>query len=152
MIILNSCLPVQRALGFRIAGWGRRPSHLGKKRIIFIRCSLSMNTSLLVIFLTAVRVSCTIPMTGRLDCGVMICLGTIMISDTSARVSTDCGKCRFISSPSKSALYGVVQLRFIRKVDQGSTLTRWPIIDILCKVGCRLNTIKSPSIICLSTV
>ena len=42
-------------------------------------------------------------------------------------------------------------LRFILKVDQGSTLTLCPIMDILCRVGCRLNTTRSPSRICLST-
>ena len=82
-----------------------------------------MNMSRWVILRTAVSVSCTMPMTGRLDCGVIIWRGAIMSSLTSARVSTYCGKCKFISSPSKSALYGVVQLRFMRNVDQGSTLT-----------------------------
>lgn len=85
-----------------------------------------MKTSLLVIILTAHKVSCTIPITGLLACGVISCLrenrkkiqikffvnyklnkdylGTIAISSISARVSKDCGKCKFISSPSKSAL------------------------------------------------
>lgn len=36
-------------------------------------------------------------------------------------------------------------------VDQGSTFTLWPIIDILCNVGCRLNTITSPSLMWRST-
>ncbi|RNA23264.1 hypothetical protein BpHYR1_033063 [Brachionus plicatilis] len=147
----NSCLPVQSGLGLRMAGWGNFPSHLGKNSTKFIMLSLSKNTSRLVILRTAVSVSCTMPITGRFDCGVMICRGTIINSETSARVSTDCGKCKFISSPSKSALYGVVQLKFMRNVDHGNTLTLWPIMLILCKVGCRLNTIKSPSIMCLST-
>jgi hypothetical protein len=43
-------------------------------------------------------------------------------------------------------------LRFILNVDQGRTLTLWPIIDILCSVGWRLNITKSPSRICLSTL
>jgi hypothetical protein len=37
-------------------------------------------------------------------------------------------------------------LRLRRNVDQGRTLTRCPIIDILCNVGWRLNTIKSSSL------
>ena len=73
--------------------------------------TLSRNTSLFVIFLTAVNVSCTIPMTGLLDCGVMIILGTDASCDISALVSSDWAKCKFISSPSKSALYGVVTLK-----------------------------------------
>lgn len=52
--------------------------------------------------------------------------GTIMISCVSARVSGVWGTCMFISSPSKSALYGDVTDRFSRKVEYGSTRTRWP--------------------------
>ncbi len=74
------------------------------------KLTLSKKTSLLVNLRTAVSVSCTIPMTGLLDCGVTIIRGTMASSWISARVSRDCGKCRFISSPSKSALYGVVTL------------------------------------------
>ena len=48
-------------------------------------------------------------------------LGTIMISCSSARAKYDCGTCRFISSPSKSALYGLVTERVSRNVDQSST-------------------------------
>ena len=182
-------------------------------------------TSRLVILRTAVSVSCTIPMTGLLAWGVMIIRGTEASWLISARVSRDCATWRFISSPSKSALYGVVtlierthtdrfilaatcslsecsfhrqplssflyfakgwlfslnsfsitkkvvaphrnlsriilqllklsppclvllsatsssntDLRFILKVDQGSTFTWWHIMDILCRVGCRLKT------------
>ena len=39
------------------------------------------------------------------------------VCHTSARVSIDCITCRFISSPSKSALYGVVTDRLRRKVE-----------------------------------
>lgn len=116
----------------------------------------------------AVSESCTIPITGLLDCGVRMFLWTIMSSPISALVSKLWGTWRFISSPSKSALYGVVtlekaqdkisinrqtqgHLRFNLNVDQGNILTRWPIIDILCRVGCRLKTMRSSSIMCLST-
>lgn len=67
----KSCLPVHKGRGFRIAGVGIFPSHEGRNINRFIICSLSMNTSRLVILRTAVRVSCTIPMTGLLDCGEM---------------------------------------------------------------------------------
>lgn len=71
----------------------------------------SRKTSLLVNLRTAVSVSCTMPMTGRLLWGVTIMRGTMASSWISARVSRDCGRCKFISSPSKSALYGVVTLQ-----------------------------------------
>ena len=63
------------------------------------------------------RVSCTMPMTGLFDCGETMHRGTLMISCASARVSIVCITCRFISSPSKSALYGEVTERFMRKVE-----------------------------------
>ena len=66
--------------------------------------TFSINTSLLVIFVAAVSESWTMPMTGRLDCGVRIIRGTIIISWISAFVSRLWGTWRFISSPSKSAL------------------------------------------------
>ncbi len=78
-------------------------------------------------------------------CGVMICLGVRWMLRISALVSMDWGTCRFISSPPKSALYGVVSLRFMRKVDQGRTRTWCPIILILWSEGWRLNTTRSPS-------
>ncbi len=50
--------------------------------------------------------------------------GTIMMFSVSARVSGVCGTCMFISSPSKSALYGDVTLRFSRNVEYGRMRTR----------------------------
>ena len=67
----NSCFPVHKGLGFNMAGVGIFPSHEGRNISKFIICSLSMNTSLFVIFRTAVSVSCTMPMTGLFDCGEM---------------------------------------------------------------------------------
>mmetsp|Transcript_27825 Transcript_27825/g.91056 ORF Transcript_27825/g.91056 Transcript_27825/m.91056 type:complete len:322 (-) Transcript_27825:482-1447(-) len=58
----------------------------------------------------------------------------------------------FISSPSKSALYGDVTERLSRKVEYGMMRTRWPMMDILCSEGWRLNTTSSPSIIWRSTL
>ena len=80
-------------------------------------------------------VSCTMPMTGLFDCGETMQRGTSMISEHSARVSMLCITCRFISSPSKSALYGEVHERFMRKVEYGMILMRWPMMDILCSDG-----------------
>lgn len=50
------------------------------------------------------KLTCTIPMTGLLPWGDTICLGTSIKCLISARVSSLCARCRFISSPSKSAL------------------------------------------------
>ena len=77
--------------------------------------TFSRKVSRRVILPTPVRESCTIPMTGRLDCGVKSILGTDASSDTSARASRDWGRWRFISSPSKSALYGSVTLNMPTK-------------------------------------
>ena len=77
--------------------------------------TFSRNTSRLVILLTAVSVSWTMPMTGLLACGVTIIRGTAASWLISARVSSVWAKCRFISSPSKSALYGVVTLQTTSK-------------------------------------
>eukprot|EP00961_Rhodomonas_salina_P120286 1619026-Rhodomonas_salina.2 len=65
---------------------------------------------------------------------------TLEISDL---VSYDWGRCRFISSPSKSALYGEVTERLSRNVEYGMIFTRCPIIDILCSDGCRLKITQS---------
>lgn len=78
-------------------------------------------------------------------------LATAMISENSAFASGDCGTCMFISSPSKSALYGDVTLRLSRKVEYGRIRTLWHIIDILCRDGWRLNRTRSPFCRCLST-
>mmetsp|Transcript_32257 Transcript_32257/g.84393 ORF Transcript_32257/g.84393 Transcript_32257/m.84393 type:complete len:212 (+) Transcript_32257:1367-2002(+) len=147
----KSCFPVHNCFGFTMAGTGIFPSQLGTNMRRCMSSALSMNESLKVKSLADRSVSCTIPITGRFDCGVRIFSSTFIISSISARVSSDCGMCMFISSPSKSALYGVVHDRFMRKVDHGRILTRCPIIDILCKVGWRLNTITSLSRICRST-
>ena len=71
MMSEKSCLPVHNGRGFRMAGVGIFPSQEGRNISRFIICSLSMNTSRFVILRTAVSVSCTIPMTGLLDCGEM---------------------------------------------------------------------------------
>ena len=46
------------------------------------------------------KVSWTIPMTGLLDCGVMMFFATAISSCASALASCVCNACKFISSPS----------------------------------------------------
>lgn len=53
--------------------------------------------------------ACTMLITGRFACGEMTCCDTIISIDTSALAHGDCSTCKFISSPSKSALYGLAQ-------------------------------------------
>mmetsp|Transcript_25098 Transcript_25098/g.65226 ORF Transcript_25098/g.65226 Transcript_25098/m.65226 type:complete len:409 (+) Transcript_25098:3019-4245(+) len=152
MIRENTCFPVHKGLGFKIAGGGITPSQSSPTHISRLKSkSCSMKVSRLVIRAEANKESCTMPMTGLLDCGDTMFLGTIMICSSSALAATDCGTCRFISSPSKSALYGDVTDRFRRNVEWSSTLTRCAMIDILCNEGCRLNTMRSSSLRCLST-
>ena len=105
-----------------------------------------MKISLKVIFRIPHNVSCTIPMTGLLDCGDTIWRGTAQICDNSDLVSGDWGTCKFISSPSKSALYGEVTDKFNLNVEYGITFTLCAIIDILCNDGWRLNKTGSSSI------
>ena len=76
-----------------------------------------MNTSLVVILQAPNKLSCTIFITGAFPCGETIIRGVSMSSSASALASNPCGTCKFISSPSKSALYGGVQLKFKRNVE-----------------------------------
>mmetsp|Transcript_35662 Transcript_35662/g.80984 ORF Transcript_35662/g.80984 Transcript_35662/m.80984 type:complete len:202 (-) Transcript_35662:1364-1969(-) len=140
-----TCFPVQSGSGFRIAGIGKWPSNVSRCITRFIIRSFLMKQSRLVKPREPRRVSWTIPITGLFDCGDTMQRGTIMISAASARVSIVCITCRFISSPSKSALYGEVQDRFIRKVEYGMIRTRCAMMDILCSDGWRLNMTMSPS-------
>lgn len=72
MMSVNNCFPVQSGFGLMIAGTGSFPSQVGKNMTRVIMSSFVKKTSLFVILRTAVSVSCTIPMTGLFDCGVMI--------------------------------------------------------------------------------
>src|SRR3989441_457415 len=92
------------------------------------------------------------PMTGPPNRGERMCSCTRMRTRASARASSLCRTCRFISSPSKSALYGGHTARLKRNVLWGMTRTSCAIMDIRCREGCRLNSTMSPSTSCRSTV
>ena len=97
--------------------------------------------------------SWNIPTIDLLLAGLIICHGTAAKFFNSDSLSISCGIWRFISSPSKSALYGLVSPTFILKVSPWyKILTIWHIIDNLWRVGWRLNKTPSPSIICLCTL
>ena len=129
--IVNTCLPVHRGCGLSTAGLGTLPSQFSSHIRMFMKTSLVMKQSRLVIRRQASSVSCTTAITGLFACGETIIFGTIISSCTSARVSMDCGRCMFISSPSKSALYGGVTEMFMRNVEYGMMRTRCPMMDIL---------------------
>jgi drug/metabolite transporter (DMT)-like permease len=79
-------------------------------------------------------------------------LWTLISSAASVLASSVCGTCTFISSPSKSALYGGHTLGFILKVLYGITTTLWAIMEILWSDGCLLKSTVSPFLMCLSTL
>jgi len=101
-----------------------------------------------------------------------VCICICMLWRTSALASSVCGRCMFISSPSKSALYGVqahsktayvnVCMYYVcmyvcmylkkplnRNVLHGNTLTLCAMIDILCRDGCRLNSTYVCMYVCM---
>ena len=117
-IKLNICFPDHKGLGFIIQGIGK--SLISKSSIHIIKLltwSYVKKLSLSVKTLQPIKVSWTIPITGLLDWGDTICLGTCIMFIISDFDSSDWGRCKFISSPSKSALYGVVTDKFNRKVE-----------------------------------
>ena len=65
------------------------PTHINRLK----SKSCSMNVSRDVILAEANNESCTMPMTGLLDCGDTMFLGTIMICSSSAFAATDWGTC-----------------------------------------------------------
>mmetsp|Transcript_2264 Transcript_2264/g.6839 ORF Transcript_2264/g.6839 Transcript_2264/m.6839 type:complete len:247 (-) Transcript_2264:1409-2149(-) len=146
-----ACLPVQSGSGLRMAGTGRLPVKVSRCITRFIIMSLRRKVSRLVKPREPSRVSCTMPITGLFDWGETTQRATDMISDASARVSMDCITCRFISSPSKSALYGAQTHSLKRKVRHGTTRARCAMMESLCSDGWRLKRTTSPLVRCLST-
>mmetsp|Transcript_3891 Transcript_3891/g.13707 ORF Transcript_3891/g.13707 Transcript_3891/m.13707 type:complete len:295 (-) Transcript_3891:837-1721(-) len=76
--------------------------------------------------------------------GVQRLAWTPMSAIASARASSVCGTCRFISSPSKSALYGAHTHSLKRNVRHGITRTLCAMMDILWSEGWRLKSAMSP--------
>ena len=86
-IIENTCLPVHKGWGLRIAGFGTFPSQSSNHMMMFMKTSFVMKVSRFVIKRQPNKVSCTIAITGLLAWGDTIIFGTIINSFTSARVS-----------------------------------------------------------------
>jgi len=114
-------------------------------------CALSKRGFMYVNWNMPVMWSWMAPMIGPPNLGDRMCSCTFIRMCASALASSLCRTCRFISSPSKSALYGGQTQRFRRKVFPGMTFTTWAIMDMRCREGCLLNRTTSPSIRCLST-
>ena len=150
----TTCLPLHSGTGLSTAGCGSVTcSHASDSvAAAWQNSSRVSSVSLRVSRKAAVRKSCVAAMSGSPERDVMRFSRTSMSSAASARDSSVCGRCRFISSPSKSALYGVQQHSLKRKVRPGSTRARWHMMDILCSDGWRLKSTGSPSARCRSTM
>mmetsp|Transcript_19776 Transcript_19776/g.62921 ORF Transcript_19776/g.62921 Transcript_19776/m.62921 type:complete len:220 (-) Transcript_19776:1382-2041(-) len=150
---LNTCLPVQSSMGLRTVGDGRSmasmPSPIMEQSIA--NCARSTNTSLDVMRKAEVRKSWLAAISTSPFLGVARLACTPMRWMASALASSVCGRCRFISSPSKSALYGLHTHSLKRNVLQGITRARCAMMDILCREGWRLKSTTSPSSRCRST-
>ena len=90
----NTCFPVHRRSGLRMAGSGISPSQSSSHIMMFMNTSFGMNVSRLVIRRQPRRVSWTMPITGLFACGDTIIFGTIISSLISARACEDCGPWR----------------------------------------------------------
>mmetsp|Transcript_29972 Transcript_29972/g.47824 ORF Transcript_29972/g.47824 Transcript_29972/m.47824 type:complete len:221 (+) Transcript_29972:2272-2934(+) len=124
MMMDRICLPVHNGCGRRMAGIGMIPSHVLSRYMSRLNTSSRLkNWSRFVNFMHPNSASCTIPITGAFLCGVTICVCTLANSINSALAFSDCGTCKFISSPSKSALYGEVTDKLMRNVDHGKITT-----------------------------
>ena len=153
----NICLPVHSMVGLSNVAGGRSirrslscwlPMKYDARRQISWR---DRNTSLDVSRYAHVRKSCVAATRISPFLGVDRFCATPRSSRASALASSVCGTCRFISSPSKSALYGAHTHSLNRSVLPSSTLTRCAIIDSRCRDGCLLNRTMSPSSKCRST-
>lgn len=152
------CLPVQYPVyapamfwfGIKIAGVGI--SYMSMCVIISMTSSRWKNTFDLDSRWMPSSPSCTRPISGDSLCVLMANLLIIISSCSSAFASSPCGTWMFSSSPSKSALSGVVTDTLIRTVLNGSILTRRPNIEYLWSDGWRLIATRSSSISCLCTI
>mmetsp|Transcript_31166 Transcript_31166/g.96457 ORF Transcript_31166/g.96457 Transcript_31166/m.96457 type:complete len:242 (+) Transcript_31166:1735-2460(+) len=149
----KSCLPVQSGTGFRMAGVGTStrsrasPAYAARLQ----NASRVRKTSRCVKRYAAVTKSCVAATRGSPFRGVQMLCATPNNSWASARASSVWGRCMFISSPSKSALYGAQTHSLKRNVRHGSTLTECAMMDSLWRDGWRLNSTTSPSCMWRST-
>ena len=106
--VKHTCFPVHNCTGWQIAGLGiancLSPSPANVTTLQ--NSSRGMKTSFCVRRKELVMKSCVALTRGEPFLGVQILFMTPMSSSASALASSVWGTCRFISSPSKSALYG----------------------------------------------
>ena len=109
----NICFPVHNTvpgcpgfflLGFMIAGWGTFPPHGVIHSTSLYTMSRLRNTSRFVNRREPSSVSCTMPITGRFPCAVMIRRGTAMSSCASAIAGSVWRACRFICGSERAVM------------------------------------------------
>mmetsp|Transcript_35706 Transcript_35706/g.105539 ORF Transcript_35706/g.105539 Transcript_35706/m.105539 type:complete len:249 (-) Transcript_35706:903-1649(-) len=142
-----SCLPVHSSTGLRMAGGGRSTcsSASDMPAMSSENSARLRKRSLLLIRKAHVRKSCVVWMTSSPFLGVHRLLTLPIRWSASARASSVCGRCRFISSPSKSALKGPQQHSLKRSVRYVRTRARNAWMDRRCRDGWRLKSTTSPS-------
>jgi hypothetical protein len=142
------CLPVHISTGLMMAGGGSSTASAASPRYAASRanCERVRKTPCRVSTYAPVRKSCVAATTISPLRGVTRFSSTPSSSSDSARASSVCGRCRFISSPSKSALYGAHTHSLKRNVRPDMTRARCAMIDSLCSDGCRLKSTTSPSV------
>mmetsp|Transcript_9145 Transcript_9145/g.27734 ORF Transcript_9145/g.27734 Transcript_9145/m.27734 type:complete len:209 (-) Transcript_9145:1195-1821(-) len=151
--MLKSCFPDHSSTGLMMQGGGRailvEASQM--KQDSLVNSSLSRKTSFTVMRWAQVKKSWIADTMSSPLLGEHRFCATLIKTRASVLASSVWGTWRFISSPSKSALYGVHTHSLNLKVLHGITLTRCAMMDILCRDGCLLKRTISPSSRCLST-
>ena len=146
----TTCFPVQRGTGNRIAGMGR--STCSSQRVAIAKMLQTVFLSKKFVLLESkkavVRKSWITAMLAWPS--LMFSMFFLPLEDswlyfefmiwrTSALAVWVWTTCRFISSPSKSAPKGVQTHSLKRKVRWLEIFTKKPMIDCLCREGCRLK-------------
>mmetsp|Transcript_9614 Transcript_9614/g.20488 ORF Transcript_9614/g.20488 Transcript_9614/m.20488 type:complete len:225 (-) Transcript_9614:1184-1858(-) len=151
---LNSCLPVHSSMGLRMAGVGMSTTSPASDMYDTSRLNSERvrNLSLTVIRYAHVKKSWVAAIMISPFLGVHRLLTLPMSCSASARASSVWGRCRFISSPSKSALKGEQAHSLKRSVRQGRTLALKAMMEMRCREGWRLKSTTSPSSRCRSTM
>ena len=115
-------------------------------------CRLVSRVAARVMSMAPTRASCTKLRHGALVWGFMTFRDTAMSSRASASAGKLCRMCRFISSPSQSALYGPMTPRGTQNASPATRFNRCAMNDSLCRDGWRLKHPTSPSNRCRSTM
>eukprot|EP00659_Diplonema_papillatum_P008562 gene8561-biopygen8550 len=148
------CFPVHSSIGLSTAGEGSSKATPGSNMCDRVdeAWALDRKQFFRVSRYPPVRKSCVAAIIGSPWRAEIMLRAVDIRMAHSARASSVCGRWMFISSPSKSALYGAQQHSLNRKVRYGRTRARWHIIEIRCSDGCLLKITQSPLIRWRSTM